>query len=285
MKVFDIPTIRFTGGEPLLHSQFLDMLKLAKKKGFFVIVNTNATIAFDKYILEILENCVDMILVSIQGYSEESDELITNTRNLWKTKIDNIQKLLNSKMKYVVLGTVITRQLIDHWQRYHALVKRIGIKHWVFFRPMVSPEDSIYSLNRKVFLHFIGILYKYKTEKMNLRILGPFPFCMGEDIRKMASVLEGGSHSSGHAKLVWDANGYFKPSYFINIRLGTTLSKALNHRYMCGLSNRDSIPFCKRCVFFSRCLGGSRFWAEKAYGNYFAPDPLVSQKNSLFLKT
>lgn len=284
IRILNIPIVRFTGGEPFLHSQLIDMLRFARSQGFYVFINTNATIPLGKDKLDILEDCVDMVLVSLQGYNKFTDTMITGSDNFWREKINNILKLANSKIKRVVLGTVISRPLIDNWKFYYNFVKRFRINYWFFFRPVASFNNPLYSLKRKDFLLFIDILYKYNTEQLELSIADSLPFCITKEIKKTSLINKDGFDSNGYSKLVWDLKGYFKPSYFIDINLGNTLKKALSQPYMRKLKNLKSISFCQNCVFLSRCLGGSRYWSKIFYGDYFAPDPLVDYENSLFLK-
>ena len=71
----DIKYVRFTGGEPLLRKDLLKILKYAKTKGFYIFLNTNATL-LDNTIIKHLEKYVDNILVSLCGYSAYTEAII-----------------------------------------------------------------------------------------------------------------------------------------------------------------------------------------------------------------
>lgn len=279
-----ISSVRFTGGEPFLHPDLIGFAAEAKSKGFFVIINTNATLCLSESTLKYLKRYADFILISIQAEDNQLGKYSKNKKRLWEQKLNNIMKISGIGIKNVVLGTVLSRQLLRRWEFYFDLVAKLKIGHWWFFRPTINRLIDDYSLNLKDYLLFIDTIHNSSSDKFKLSINSPLPFCISKDISKNASVLAGGYNSNGYTKLVWDLSGYFKPSYFFDLNLGNNLNRALAHPYMQKLSCLAPIAFCKKCVLFSRCLGGCRFAAQKTFGDLFAPDPLANYKNSLFLK-
>ena len=286
IKELNIRKARFTGGEPFLHPQLAEIIRYAKDKGFSVGLNTNATVSFNDNMLKRLEDCLDTLLVSFQGYDAFSNKRLSGmSSGLWETKIKNIFKFNNSRIKSVILGTVISKPLISKWQSYCNLVRKFKIKHWWFFRPINSHKEPQYYLKRRDFLLFMDKLYRYNLEKAECSFIYTLPFCITEDIRVISSVLLSNVRNDDHPyQLVWDLKGYFKPSYFIDIKLGKTVKEALHHPYMLRRKDLQSISFCRRCIFLSRCSRGNRYCSKMASGDYFAPDPLVNYKNSLFFK-
>ena len=282
MRSLGINIIRFTGGEPFLHPKIIEMLKYAKWRRFSVIVNTNASLLCHRDI-EILEKNSDMVLVSLNSCSQCSEKSVSGNAGLWNQRIANIARLCSSKIRFVVVGTVISKILIKKWVAHYNFMKKNRVRNWWFFRP-TDCRDKIYSLSRNDLLLFIDKIYEYNSRSLKLSIANAVPFCMGENIKKIISCIQEGYHCNGYSQLVWDARGYFKPTYFININLGNTLRRALVHSYMQKLKDNLAISFCKGCVLFEACLGGSRYWAKKRYKNYFAPDPLVDTRSSSFLK-
>ena len=63
-------TIAFMGlGEPLLHPRFLDMVRLAKRRGLRAEVTTNALLLGADLAAGLLEASLDQLVVSIDGSS------------------------------------------------------------------------------------------------------------------------------------------------------------------------------------------------------------------------
>ena len=96
IKELNIRKARFTGGEPFLHPQLAEIIRYAKDKGFSVGLNTNATVSFNDNMLKRLEDCLDTLLVSFQGYDAFSNKRLSGmSSGLWETKIKNIFKFNN----------------------------------------------------------------------------------------------------------------------------------------------------------------------------------------------
>ena len=55
----------FNLGEPLLHPEIVNMIKYAKKKGCYVMINTNATLLNEKKSIDIINSGLDEISPSV----------------------------------------------------------------------------------------------------------------------------------------------------------------------------------------------------------------------------
>ena len=70
--------IKFTGGEPLIRPDFLDIYKYAKSKGFLVVVYTNGTLVDSTAITLFKEALPELVEMSLYGATRETYEGITN---------------------------------------------------------------------------------------------------------------------------------------------------------------------------------------------------------------
>ena len=85
----------------------------------------------------------------------------------------------------------------------------------------------------------------------------------------------GAALDEGHLRIVRSAQGYFKPSYFIETNLGNTIREAWEHPFLLQLERTDYLPdLCQRCPVLDTCRGGCRAMALRSHGTVFAPDPL-----------
>ena len=72
--------VTFSGGEPLIQSEFLlEMLKMCKKAGIHTCLDTSGTGYDIKYLDEILKN-TDLVLLDIKGITDEDYKYITGRK-------------------------------------------------------------------------------------------------------------------------------------------------------------------------------------------------------------
>lgn len=274
---YKIKAVRFTGGEPLLHKNIKNILAEAKKKKFYVLLNTNATI-LNEDITGLLAKTVDNILISLQGHDKKTEQKYANYPLNWKTKISNILTL-KSRIPTVRIGTVISRDLIKNTEKYISLIKKLGIINWELFRPVtLNKNNKDLQITKKDFLKIMNLLSLLKKKGMKVKIANPVPFCVDKNMDFSAGVLLGGIADEGYSRLVWDVRGYFKPSYFINEDLGKDIEKAWKSSFLQKIRAMDYLPsFCKNCKYIQQCRGGSRAIAKLRTGTYFSLDPLAKK--------
>ena len=272
-----IKSVRFTGGEPLLRPDIIHILEEAKSKGFYVLLNTNGTILPGK-LLKALPRLVDNALISIQGHDHDSDSERTRSNFPFADKLKNISRLVDSGVGVVRLGTIVSRTSIDEFQRYADLVVRLGVKHWELYRPMMGRAALAANPDLKVSAADLTLLcarlYALRSAGINAKIANAFPFCLVSAEAVRNSVLLGAQADDGHSRIIYDSRGFFKPSYYLDVNLGTGVQEAWSHPFS---GRNDSLGYrpaaCRRCPELRWCLGGSRFCADEAYGSHFTRDP------------
>lgn len=99
--------LRITGGEPLLHNDFLEIFRLAYDLGFYIELSTNGTM-IDDVISSLDTMRPDRITVSIYGSSNETYRTFCHSTNGFDQMIRNV-KMLKSKGMNVRLQTVLNR--------------------------------------------------------------------------------------------------------------------------------------------------------------------------------
>jgi len=274
----NIRYVRFTGGEPLLKNDILKILRYAKSKDFYVFLNTNGTLLNDYSIGE-LEKCVDNILVSLCGYNYYIENEINTGGHLLTNRFRNIIKLQRSKIPYIRTGTVISKFLINSFDRYSLLIKTLGIRTWELYRPML-PLSLIqkypnYNVSKSDLLKLLGLVYKLRKSGINTYIANAVPFCVTNK-RIYKPSMRGAQFDDGHSRLVFDCRGFFKPSYFIDVNLGNSIKKAWSNTFIKKINSLEYLPSeCHCCPYMRWCLGGSRYMAKENFGDYFACDPLM----------
>ncbi|HAM36532.1 MAG TPA: hypothetical protein DEB40_14445 [Elusimicrobia bacterium] len=276
-KSLGIKSLRFSGGEPLLRPDIFRLLEYAKESGFYVILNTNATLC-DAPTTRKLAPLVDNALISLQGCDPGSDRSLTRGAVPFAVKLGNIARVVDSGIAIVRIGTIMSGLLLRRFRRYADVVVGLGVKNWELYRPMLDREalaaNPAFNIRREDAVRLCRSLDRLNRLGFNAKIANAFPFCLLDDEGMRNSVLMGAGADEGHSRLIFDGRGFFKPSYFINQDLGTDIVKAWHHPFLKRLNSLRYLPAaCRRCRELKWCLGGSRFWAFQASGGYFRRDP------------
>ena len=94
------PTVAFMGlGEPLLHPRFLDMVRLAKERGFRVEVTTNALLLEEELADALAVAGLDQLVVSIDGASAEAFGRVRSGASLARV-VENVRHLHDQRGTY-----------------------------------------------------------------------------------------------------------------------------------------------------------------------------------------
>ncbi|MFC1696779.1 radical SAM/SPASM domain-containing protein [Nanoarchaeota archaeon] len=105
LKSRNFTHIKFTGGEPFIRKDMLNILGKTSDLGFIVDVSTNGSLINDNKAKMIKEYGIKMIHVSVDGHNQETHE-IARGKNTYQRTIRGIQHLKNND-NYVRVGTVI----------------------------------------------------------------------------------------------------------------------------------------------------------------------------------
>lgn len=107
-----IENIRFSGGEPTLHPDIIEIVTYAKLKGVKrIAISTNGSNDFNLY-QKLIECGVNDCSISLDACcAEVGDKMSGGIKNSWDKVVDNIKNI--SKICYVTVGIVLTKDNID----------------------------------------------------------------------------------------------------------------------------------------------------------------------------
>ena len=123
-------------GEPLLNKQLPEMIAMAQKVGLYTIVSTNAQ-ALNRSMAEALvKSGLNRIIVSIDGFSEESYAAYRVGGSLHKA-LEGLQHLANAKAELhsrirIELQVLRLRSNEHEWDWIKKNYKKLGATHLVF---------------------------------------------------------------------------------------------------------------------------------------------------------
>lgn len=272
-----VRSARFTGGEPLLYPGLEKLLKLAKRLGFYTLLNTNAVLLTPAK-AKALKGLVDNALISLPGAEEAAHAAGSGARGALAAKAAAVKRLRAAGVRVVRAGTVVSDAVIDNFSRWHRAVSRLGFDIWELYRPMMTAEAlraaPEFKLSRSA---FAALAKNVAAQGGGARavLANPVPLCALPAAARPFAL--GARFDDGWTRLVLDASGRYKPSYPSKVFLGENLAAAWSSPFLkktrgCGWLPRS----CRACALLSVCLAGSR-WQAAAAGAPFGPDPWMGK--------
>ena len=119
-----LENIRFSGGEPTLHRNIVEVIEYAKFKGITrIAVSTNGSNKMELY-RKLIDAGVNDFSISLDACCADiGDKMAGGVKGAWEVVIDNIREI--SKLTYVTVGVVLTQDniggLLDTIQFAHDL--------------------------------------------------------------------------------------------------------------------------------------------------------------------
>ena len=128
-----ITNVTFTGGEPLIYPNVLELIKLAKEKGLKAKLITNGFVLANNPNMREIYNYLDSITLSIDSSDNEINEKLGRTYS----HADNIKKVLESLKETelnVNINTVVSRVNIDKLEELGQFLRAYKINAWRIFK-------------------------------------------------------------------------------------------------------------------------------------------------------
>lgn len=107
-----LENIRFSGGEPTLHKDIVEIVTYAKSKGICrIAISTNGSNKIELYKQLVDAGCNDFSISLDACCAEDGDKMAGNIKDSWNKVVENIE--LISKLTYVTVGVVLSPENVD----------------------------------------------------------------------------------------------------------------------------------------------------------------------------
>jgi len=139
--------VTFTGGEPNMYANFLELLKLAKDLGYRIYVGSNGWFWADKDYLNKVLPFLDQVSLSLHGSNAKIHNLHTQQKESFSKIIlsfANIAEYIKKQKKpYFMVNSSLTNYNLEDIINILNFVKQYGVKQVLISN--ISPEGTAYN--------------------------------------------------------------------------------------------------------------------------------------------
>ncbi|WP_456395974.1 radical SAM protein [Thermococcus sp.] len=289
MKTFELC---ITGGEPLLHPRFLDIVEHAYAKGLALNVTTNGLL-LNGHLARTLAGYNVNVQIPLQGSTPKIHEELTGIRGSFNGALRAI-RLLNSYKANVSVITVLQKANREDVFEMPQLLADLGVRVWniVELKPIGRADKSmVISLKER-----LKILSKLEEEarRLGIRIIAERPFFfVGDD--EISQTIRSNEFYKLFTRCGVRAGRYVEitPDGFVypcDLLLGATFprliagdlrrntfkeiwhSSEILNKFR-NLQQKNMHGKCTSCEYFELCGGKCRALAYVYYGDLYGPDP------------
>lgn len=120
-----------TGGEPLLHPDFFEIVAYAKSLGFSCGITSNATLISEEVAQKLMLSGVDSVTISVDGL-EQSHDWFRNVKGSFAKAITGVKNIMAATKGRIStqITTVVHKKNIQELDRIYDLVASLGVDSW-----------------------------------------------------------------------------------------------------------------------------------------------------------
>lgn len=164
-----------TGGEPMLHNNFIDMYLYAKKMGLIVTINSNISLLNENILKVLCDYKPNVIEISLYGFDNNSYFEFTHFSNGYTVVDNNIKKLIKNNIN-INFKTVLTKKSKDYIFKIKEYAKKLKVPfryYYVIFPTLDNISVNLQRCEPDEIIKILKedkdatILYKHKIENIN----------------------------------------------------------------------------------------------------------------------
>jgi len=300
---FGVPSVLFSGGEPLTRKDLFELIDYAVGKGLRTVISTNGTLIDADKARQIKKMGVSYVGISLDGIGKVNDQF-RGVEGAFDDAVTGIRNCMDAGVR-VGLRLTLTKRNAQDIENLFDFFEKEGIERACFYHLVPSgrgqdmfSDDLTHAQSRQAIETILAKTKAFKQAGKNTDILtvdnhvdGIYLYLklLAEDPEKAADVWKlltwngGGLNSSGVGIGCIDFNGKVHANQFwghydlgdIHERKFSEIWSNQDEPLLKGLRNRrDYVKGrCRLCKFFDACGGSLRVRADLYYDDPWAPEP------------
>ncbi len=303
LAAFSIPSLLFSGGEPLMRRDLFNLIEHASKKNIRPVLSTNGTLIDRNAARSLKDSGIVYVGISLDGM-EETNDVFRGAKGAFARAMKGFEHCVAVGQR-VGLRLTLTKKNFEDLHKIFDFIERESINRACFYHLVYSgrggnifQDDLTHSQSREALDIILSRTKDFFERKKDINILtvdnhadGVYLYLKlraennprAEEVRRLLEWNGGGAYSSGvgianidfvgnvHPDQFWQdySFGNIRERNFGDIWLDESdpLMKGLKHKaeYIKGR--------CRLCRYRAMCTGSMRVRAYRAYGDPWAPDP------------
>ena len=298
---YGAPVMLFSGGEPLVRKDLVELASYATECGMRAVISTNGTLITREKAKELKSVGLSYVGISLDG-AEKVHDMFRGVKNSYKKALEGVKNCQEEGLKVGLRFTINKRNASEVGHIFDLMIER-EIPRVCFYHLVYSGRGTTlinedlnhketrdivdYIMDRTRMMNESGRRYEVLTVDNHadgpyvwLRLLKENPK-RAEDVYRLLQFNEGNSSGRGIACISWDgkvhADQFWRQHVFGNVlerpfsQIWDDPSIELLHKL------KDKKPYvkgrCAKCRFLNICGGNFRCRAEAAFGDEWAEDP------------
>lgn len=300
---FGVPSVLFSGGEPLMRHDLFELIPYADSKGLRTVISTNGTLINENVAKKIKDGGVSYVGISLDGIGPINDKF-RGVDGAFDMAVSGIRNCMAAGIR-VGLRLTLTKRNVQDLERLFDFFEEEGIERACFYHlvpsgrgQIIASEDLTHAQSRAAIETILAKTKQFKESGKKTDILTVDNHVDGvylylkllkenpEQAEKVLSLLRwngGGMYSSGVGIGCIDFNGKVHADQFWgHYDLGDIHEKPFSEIWtnpdeplLKGLRDRRGHVKgrCRLCKFFDICGGSLRVRADLHFSDPWAPDP------------
>uniref|UniRef100_A0A7V4N3J9 Pre-heme d1 synthase n=1 Tax=Thermodesulfobacterium geofontis TaxID=1295609 RepID=A0A7V4N3J9_9BACT len=298
---FGSPVILFSGGEPLVRPDILDLIYKAVNLGLRTVISTNGVLIDDSLAKELKRLGVSYVGISLDGWEEVHDKF-RGVKGAFEKVISAVSACKKENLK-VGLRFTMSKLNAKEIPKIFDLVEELKIPRICFYHLVYSGRGSKlidqdlsheetrywvdYIINKTKELHDKNL--KAEVLTVDNHADGPYLYLRmkkeghpkAEEVYELLKINGGNNSGVGIGCVSWDGFVY-ADQFWRNYTFGNVRERPFSEIWM-DTSNplmaklKEKKKYvkgrCANCKFLDLCAGNFRARAEAVTGDIWAPDP------------
>ncbi len=298
---YGVPVVLFSGGEPLMRPDLVELAKYAVDLGMRAVISTNGTLITKQKAKELKQIGLSYVGISIDG-TEDTHDHFRAQKGAFKKAMEGVLNCQEAGLKVGLRFTMNKKNYRDIPAIFELLedmsIPRICFYHLVYSGrgSELIEEDLSHHKTREVMdliLKSTKELFdsgkRYEVLTVDNHADGPYIYLKllkenpkrAEEVMELLKFNEGNNSGRGIGCISWDGEVY-ADQFWRNHSFGNVLKRPFseiwddpNIELLQKLKDKKRYVKgrCAKCRFLDICGGNFRARAEAVYGDIWAPDP------------